>query len=360
MIWLLAGTATLGVAAQALVLIVPLRRIGFRYRPVWGFRGAGLGSASRVALWTFAAIGVSQLGFIVTTQVLTRAGDLLDEAGIVGRRQGCLRRGVPPVHAPALADHPLAGDRPVHPDVPGRPRRPHRRGRRRRRPRPEDARGRPAARHRGRRPARRPRGARGLPRQLGRTGRRHRRRDGPDDAGPAALRLALPRPARLLRLRGRQDALLPPARRHRRGHRRQPGRRGGPAGAHRCRRGPGPDALQHRRRRGRSVAAAPPARLTAPEVDDPAVRAPGHRLRGGCGAHRRGRLGAAPGAAAGRERQPHLGLVRRRGRRRPGRALSRGARRGTRPAGARGGPAARSGAAPGQRARRGPGGGRTP
>ncbi len=68
MIWLLAGTATLGVAAQALVLVVPLRRSGFRYRPVWGIRGSGLGSASRVALWTFAAIGVSQLGFIVTSK----------------------------------------------------------------------------------------------------------------------------------------------------------------------------------------------------------------------------------------------------------------------------------------------------
>ncbi len=74
MIWLLAGTATLGVAAQAAVLVVPLRRSGFRYRPVWGIRGSGLGSASRVALWTFAAIGVSQLGFIVTSKVMTRAG----------------------------------------------------------------------------------------------------------------------------------------------------------------------------------------------------------------------------------------------------------------------------------------------
>ena len=36
MIWLLAGTATLGVAAQALVLVVPLRRSGFRYRPGLG------------------------------------------------------------------------------------------------------------------------------------------------------------------------------------------------------------------------------------------------------------------------------------------------------------------------------------
>ncbi len=140
MIWLLAGTATLGVAAQAVVLVVPLRRSGFRYRPVWGIRGSGLGSASRVALWTFAAIGVSQLGFIVTSKVMTRAGDLLHRDRPGRRRQGCVWRGLPPLHAPALAHHSLAGDRPVHPDVPGRPRGAHRRGRRRRRPRPEDAR----------------------------------------------------------------------------------------------------------------------------------------------------------------------------------------------------------------------------
>lgn len=84
MVWLLAGTATLGVAAQALALWFPLHRSGFRYRPVWGFRGVGLRSASTVALWTFAAVGVSQLGFIVTSKVMTRAGDLLDERGQVG------------------------------------------------------------------------------------------------------------------------------------------------------------------------------------------------------------------------------------------------------------------------------------
>ena len=84
MVWLLAGTATLGVVAQAVALWLPLRRIGFRYRPVWGFRGVGLGSASRVAVWTFAAVAVSQLGFIVTSKVMTRAGDLLDRAHVVG------------------------------------------------------------------------------------------------------------------------------------------------------------------------------------------------------------------------------------------------------------------------------------
>ena len=75
MIWLVAGSATLGVAAQAFALVLPLRRIGFRFRPVWGFRGVGLRSASKVALWTFAAVAVSQLGFVVTSRVLTGSTD---------------------------------------------------------------------------------------------------------------------------------------------------------------------------------------------------------------------------------------------------------------------------------------------
>jgi putative peptidoglycan lipid II flippase len=84
MVWTLAGTATLGVAAQAAALWLPLRASGFRYRPVWGFRGVGLRSASKVAVWTFAAVAVSQLGFIVTSQVMTRAGDILDRTGREG------------------------------------------------------------------------------------------------------------------------------------------------------------------------------------------------------------------------------------------------------------------------------------
>lgn len=83
MIWVLAGSTTLGVIVQALALVIPLRRSGFRYRPVWGIRGVGLGSASRVALWTFAAVGVSQLGFIVTSRVLTRSTSLASEQGLV-------------------------------------------------------------------------------------------------------------------------------------------------------------------------------------------------------------------------------------------------------------------------------------
>lgn len=73
MVALLGGSATLGVVVQALVLIWPLHRAGFRYRPVWGFRGVGLGSARRVAGWTFAAVLAGQLGLLVTTIVATSA-----------------------------------------------------------------------------------------------------------------------------------------------------------------------------------------------------------------------------------------------------------------------------------------------
>lgn len=71
MILLMAGTLTVGVAVQALVLIVPLWRGGFRYRPRLGFRGAGLGGAGRVAGWTFASLVLSQVSFLVISQVLT-------------------------------------------------------------------------------------------------------------------------------------------------------------------------------------------------------------------------------------------------------------------------------------------------
>jgi len=74
MIWVLAGSATAGIVAQALVLLIPLWRSGFRYTPRWGFRGVGLRTASTVALWAFAALGVSTVGFIVTSQVTTYAG----------------------------------------------------------------------------------------------------------------------------------------------------------------------------------------------------------------------------------------------------------------------------------------------
>lgn len=84
MIWLLAGSSTAAVLLQALVLIIPLRRMGFRYKPTFGFRGVGLGTASVVALWTFAAIVLSQARFAVVSQVLTEAASRARDLGLAG------------------------------------------------------------------------------------------------------------------------------------------------------------------------------------------------------------------------------------------------------------------------------------
>ncbi|WP_321573352.1 murein biosynthesis integral membrane protein MurJ, partial [Georgenia subflava] len=73
---LLAGTATLGVAAQALVLVVPLVRSGFRYRPRLDLRGSGLGRASKVATWVFAALAVGMISTVVISNVAARASRL--------------------------------------------------------------------------------------------------------------------------------------------------------------------------------------------------------------------------------------------------------------------------------------------
>ncbi|GAA1171759.1 hypothetical protein GCM10009584_10850 [Ornithinimicrobium humiphilum] len=70
MIWLLAGTATLGIVLQAVVLVPVVRSTGFRWAFRWGFRGVGLGSASRMAGWSLSDVGVSQLGMLAVYNVL--------------------------------------------------------------------------------------------------------------------------------------------------------------------------------------------------------------------------------------------------------------------------------------------------
>ena len=63
---------TLGIAAQTLVLVPAARRVGFRYRPQWGWdprltRAAGLGG------WAVVYVLIGQAGLIVTTRVATGA-----------------------------------------------------------------------------------------------------------------------------------------------------------------------------------------------------------------------------------------------------------------------------------------------
>lgn len=66
----LAGSATLGIAAQALILIVPLRRSGYRFAINWRFRGLEARATTKIAGWALAAVVVQQVGQIVTSRVL--------------------------------------------------------------------------------------------------------------------------------------------------------------------------------------------------------------------------------------------------------------------------------------------------
>jgi len=70
---LLAGSATLGVIAQATILFPALRRAGVRYQPRWGLRDSGLGRAGAVATWTLVGLGVGQLGYVVVSRVASEA-----------------------------------------------------------------------------------------------------------------------------------------------------------------------------------------------------------------------------------------------------------------------------------------------
>lgn len=93
MIWLFAGSATISVVVQALSLVPALRGTGFRYRPKWGIRGAGLGGVSRLAVWAFVGLVVSQLGFFVSQGALNHA---------VGRVPGNVPIGGPAVYGIAF------------------------------------------------------------------------------------------------------------------------------------------------------------------------------------------------------------------------------------------------------------------
>ncbi|MCL1899474.1 MAG: murein biosynthesis protein MurJ [Promicromonosporaceae bacterium] len=80
---LLAGTATLGVAAQGLLLLWPLRRIGFKWNLRWGVRGIGLRSAGKVVGWTFGAVLLDLVGLFFLMNITGAAGRAGTREGLV-------------------------------------------------------------------------------------------------------------------------------------------------------------------------------------------------------------------------------------------------------------------------------------
>lgn len=77
---LVAGSFTVGVAVQALMLFLFWKRAGLRFRLDFRFRGIGLGTMGKVAKWTFLTVLMTQgIGFINATVMGLVSGD---EAGL--------------------------------------------------------------------------------------------------------------------------------------------------------------------------------------------------------------------------------------------------------------------------------------
>lgn len=74
--------STAGIALQALILIPTLKKSGLKlsFRRDW--RGVGLDKAMRLASWAFIFVLISQIGFLITVNLATRAAVLAQEQGI--------------------------------------------------------------------------------------------------------------------------------------------------------------------------------------------------------------------------------------------------------------------------------------
>ena len=79
----LGGSTTAGIAVQAVCLIWPLHKDGFRFRPKFGWRGYGFGDVSRMTLWTFALVLTSAFqGFALTWVMSAMRAGVADDAGV--------------------------------------------------------------------------------------------------------------------------------------------------------------------------------------------------------------------------------------------------------------------------------------
>ncbi len=70
---LLAGTATFGVASQALILFLFWKKMGLTFNLNFGWKGVGLAPAMRTASWTLGMLLITQIGGIVQTSVASTA-----------------------------------------------------------------------------------------------------------------------------------------------------------------------------------------------------------------------------------------------------------------------------------------------
>lgn len=78
--------STVGIAVQLLVLVPYLRRSGYRFRPRWDFRDAGLGHTLRLGMWTVLLVVVNQIAYTVVVRLAS--GGTTDAVGEAGNGTG--------------------------------------------------------------------------------------------------------------------------------------------------------------------------------------------------------------------------------------------------------------------------------
>ncbi|MBE6484115.1 MAG: murein biosynthesis integral membrane protein MurJ [Actinomycetaceae bacterium] len=79
---MLGGFSTLGIAAQALILLWPMHRIGIRYRPDFAWRGSGLGTAGRASWWMLLMMITGMVPTIIVSNVAAGASERAASSGM--------------------------------------------------------------------------------------------------------------------------------------------------------------------------------------------------------------------------------------------------------------------------------------
>jgi len=79
-ILLIAAVATLGIAAQALILIPPMIKGGYRWHWVWRGPKGELSMVSKVASWALGAVLIEQVGVAAISNIATAAQKMADGA----------------------------------------------------------------------------------------------------------------------------------------------------------------------------------------------------------------------------------------------------------------------------------------
>jgi putative peptidoglycan lipid II flippase len=72
-VWLLGIGTTVGIAAQAVVLLPLVSKMGVPLRPRWGLRDTGLREAGTLGLWVVGYVAISQIGVLVATRIANAA-----------------------------------------------------------------------------------------------------------------------------------------------------------------------------------------------------------------------------------------------------------------------------------------------